>query len=302
MIGDTSTIQNVIRQNVGLYADTISNSDNLDGSLHGKLNYLTGELTGLYGGTYQVTANLTITANTTMTVLSGVYKDVTINDGFTLSALAPAIYLIADTITLGAGSIISASGKGASGGAAKTTAATGNIGTDAPDSIAGQGGGGGSGSTYNGGVAGANKIFNVVPVVYTVAPNGNSSAIQAIKNQQLYPQCFIGSGGGGGAAQATSSTGGAGGAGGGLVVLCCRVLTFGAGSAINAAGINGSNATGTTASGGGGGGGGTVIISTHQIIGTPSVSVAGGSGGSKVGSNVYNGGAGGAGCNIRVRW
>ena len=286
-----------LRQTVGLGSDAAD----IAGGLHGKLRHLYtgGGLIVLYDGRQN-----DITFATNKTLDSGVYcfRDLVINAGITVTPTSSFLVIIARNITMAG--LLSASGKGAAGGAAISgTAGNGNPGSVGIGPGGGGGGGGEGNATYPGdkpGGAGGKTFVAAGGAGGSGGAGGAGGAASYIGFASLtsYLELFSnikgGGGGSGGNYTGGGTVSGAGGAGAGCIAIFCDILTIDSGGAIRANGINGANASGTNAGGGGGGGGGAVLIGARQLINNGAVSAAGGSGGTKSGSGT-NGGAGGAG-------
>jgi hypothetical protein len=277
LIGDISTIQNVIRQNIGLPTD----AGDINGNLNAKVNRFLEDMMTLSTGMEVGTADITITANTTWTDGKYEYRDVVINSGFTLSPQYRGFALRCRNLTV-EGSI-SASGKGGAGGAIISA------GEDALQSFGGAGGGGGAdnlanATTRRGGktaldlVGGLSYVGNNIP--------GKNGIIFDISN---LPYMLHGAGGGGG--------GVAGSPGGGWLVIVADTITIGASGLISTAGVAGA----ASAAAAGGGGGGTLVVSYKTGTNVTALTAISNGGAGGVGGT-YSGSKGGDGPKIVIGW
>lgn len=203
------------------------------------------------------------------TTISGVknYKSVFIKEGVTVTV--DKYVLIKCQGTFINNGTITATGKGASGGAGGNSADAG-----AGNSGFSQGGAGGNfndsstNEVYKHSGAGGAIVVDGLPVSAAVA----NSIMENI------PRLYHGGGGGGGGSYQGYS-GGTGGTGGGCVIIVSKSFTNN--GIISANGNAGSNAVNNTnASGGGGGGGGCVIAIQESLISQGTITVSGGVGGS----------------------
>jgi hypothetical protein len=229
------------------------------------------------------TTTLSLTINASTTILTGYSSttprlelgSLTINSGGVLttsantSANSNSINISATNITIAAGGVMSADGKGYSGaseftnwdgtGPGKGTGVDGNSGRGGGGG--GHGGAGGTGSGSGGGTGGV--AYCDTSNIFTFGSSGGGSGI----------------------------TGAQGGSGGGLIVLnATSTLTINGN--IVARGI-----TSTVGSPAGGGGGGGIKLTANIITGTPNLfSVAGGYGKGDTSGVGQTGGGGGGGC------
>lgn len=297
MFGMMEALLSFLRRQVGLRTDAADAA----GSLHSKLRHLYkgGGLIVLYDGRQD-----DITFATNRTLDSGIYcfRDLVVNAGITVTPTSSFLVIIARNITIAG--LLSASGKGAAGGAAlNAVSGNGNPGTDGAGPGGGGGGGGHGDTAYPGSRVGGTggKTF-----VATGGAGGNGGAGGAggvasyigfaslTSYLELFSTIRGGGGGSGGNYTGSGTVSGAGGTGGGCIAIFCGTLTINSGGAIRADGLNGGAASGSSAGGGGGGGGGAILITAHQLTNNGTISAAGGAGGAKSGSGT-NGGAGGAG-------
>ena len=313
---------------VGFRTDTADAA----GSLHAKLALLNGDITGLFGSLRPGTSDITISSNTSWAYGVYRYNNFTVNAGVTLSASDMGFIVIANNITVNG--LITASGKGGSGGAYVTTNTAGSPANGKPGaditSMGSAGGGGGSIDYYGSSGASGNEAtggrggntgvaaggYSNTSGLYNGTVGGNGAGV--VTNlpwlEAFTTPVLCGTGGGsGGAGTATSgqaATSGAGGAGGGFLVLVARKITIASGGAVRADGLAGGNATaasGAGAGGGGGGGGGTIIPSCAELINSGTISASGGAGGTgtgSIGTDWYygNGGSGGNGVVLISYW
>lgn len=220
-------------------------------------------------GDYSPGANATLTKNMYM------WRDVNIGAGITITVPSPGVLVFARDVTISG--LLTASGKGAAGGAAVSASGTvvnGNPGANGGGVLGGDGGaaGGGSATGVVGGAGGKGAfIKNVLIDIFNAL------------------QLLAGAGGGGGGA--SSGTSGVGGAGGGYIFLTCNTLTVNSGGAIRADGINGGTGTGASGGGGGGGGGGIIIVAKN-IVNNGNITAAKGLGGIKGSGYFYDGNPG----------
>lgn len=270
-----------------------------------------------------VDGNVTISVNSSIPYADKVmrYNTLTINQGVTLSPHASdkgMIICVKGKLTVNG--LISASGKGATGGAQQTgNNFTGNNGTDG-GYIAGSGGRGGGAyeSAYglrNGG-NGGNTIASGA-TTYVSGYNGatgligqySPTVLGGTSLANIIRQTF-GAGGGAGAGKVCESgnvTGGAGGIGGGYIYIEADEIEISVTGAIRADGTNGGNGTVNScpidsggqyrcaAGGGAGGAGGLIILRAKKIIKSGVVSAAGGTGGNGAQAAQGQGGNGGIG-------
>lgn len=267
-----------------------------------------------------------------LTKVSDIYRhrNITVNNGQTLSPSGEWIVLLSkeDVIINGT---ITASGKGKSGGSGGKAGnpvtppsiggnGVGNVGTG------GGGGGGGSGqyeSINRGGEAsvggGSHSLLGGTAGSGGASHSGSGGSAgtsggagqNALNFDRLDYTSFesltsfvgAGGGGGGGAGYGGSSIviGASGGAGGGGIIIVTDQSITGTG-AIRADGMKGEDGTSGTSNGGaggGGGGGGGFILLVAKSIQVPVITASGGAGG--IGGTGYkNGGSGGAGGNGMV--
>jgi len=148
------------------------------------------------------------------------------------------------------------------------------------------GGGGGGGGGTAGGTAGSTLVFNGLSFVSAgsagAITGGNGGNGNALASVNLYypllssgmPYFLGGSFGGAG-----GSTGGAAGKGGGVIILVCPTINFT--GTMTVAGGNGTNSPGNAQGSGGGGGGGYIITAAQTYTAnTGTYTVSGGTGGS----------------------
>lgn len=300
MIGDFSSMQNLVRQRIGTIGDVINNMDVRDGTLRAILNYDILEMTNLYRYLADVT---TVTTLSTSTLSENLlfYKNLTIGASQTITTDTYGAVIVADTITFGNSSTLTASGKGTSGGSSLTVYSAGTpagSGTNAPLSIAGTGGGGAGMGNVNA-IPGGDGGDNLIKSGGAGATNDNGGAGKAAGKITLseyatdYLNRYIGTGGGGGGYN--SGTASAGGAGGGCIVLVARQINYGTSVTLSASGVS-SSASGAT---GGGGGGGSVIVLAHETNGSATITVSGATAGT---GSSKTGGTGGAGQTRIVGW
>lgn len=284
--GANQSTLDTININIGSNADPASAS----GSLHAKLKGIKSigwPYFDLFGdgsdGDYSPASNATLTKHLYR------FRNVNIPNGVTISTLPFGVIIFAQTVNIDG--LLTASGKGASGGDS-TTAKAGNPGQSCDSYLGGAGGGGGypSIADTSGGRGGSTRLAN----------GGGSKQPGQNGNFCLLPQlnlfdftCGAGGGSGGGSG---SKQGGAGGAGGGAIIIECNQLT--GGGAIRAEGIAGGSSPGAYNGGGGGGGGGGGIIIIASTISVATISASGGAGGT--GSGNAQGGAGGSGSILQV--
>lgn len=199
--------------------------------------------------------------STTLTKNMYMWRDVNIGAGITITVPSPGVLIFARDVTISG--LLTASGKGAAGGAAVSASGTtvnGNPGANGGGVIGGDGGAGGD---EGGGAGGGGKgafIKNVLIDIFN-ALSANAGA-------------------GGGSGSAFNGTSGVGGAGGGYIFLTCNTLTVNSGGAIRADGINGGTGTNVSGGGGGGGGGGIIIVAKN-IVNNGNITAAKGLGGIK---------------------
>lgn len=235
------------------------------------------------------TTDITYSTDTTLTSRL-IYGDViTINSGVTVTTMTGGVVFICNEFINNG--TLTASGKGAAGGATNSGAGTaaGQV-----DSVYVVGGSGGAGGGYTGGATGAGGAAH--------AGAGGALCGQPGADDYKYPMVVdrlfrlilgglaAGAGGGGG----YSTGGGVGGYGGGAIVIICE--TFNNAGAIRADGLDGAAVAHYT---GGGGGGGAVIIDAVEITAEGTISADGGA----PGAGNYRGGAGGDGITLVMeRW
>lgn len=228
--------------------------------------------------------NFNPAANTTLTKNMYQWDAVNIPAGVTVTAKAPGLLILANTVTISG--LLTASGLGAAGGSANI------VGSDGGGFFGGGGGAGGaSGSgVEDGGNGGKGRALGGVRRKGgSGLPGGND--IDAFSNLLSSLGVNVGGGGGGGGNDYYGQ--GKGGSGGGYIYIVANKITINSGGAIRAEGLNG-QANGMNAGGGGGGGGGAIILDSISITNSGTLSVAGGAGGAG-GQNGYAGGKGGAG-------
>lgn len=290
--GFWEAILSFLTRQVGLRTDAADPAGSLHAKLrmHPSVGFPLIKRWGTYAdGNYSPSSNQNLTKNLYF------WNSVNIPAGVTVTAPSPGVVVFADNITISG--LLTASGKGAVGGAAVTSAAGNNGASGGGYYGGGGGGGGGSNNTnLNGGAGGSGRGAGGAGGTWspvTAGSPGQNAPTELIN--VVYPATLqlVGGGGGSGASLA-SSTSGAGGAGGGFIIINCRTLTVNSGGAIRADGINGGNATGISAAGGGGGGGGLILVVAELITNNGVISANGGAGGTGVGSSA-NGGAGGNG-------
>lgn len=234
-------------------------------------------------GHFNPTSNVTLTKNAYQ------WDTVNIPSGVTITAKAPGLLILANTITIAG--LLTASGLGGAGGAGTADNTSASSGADGCG-LSGGGGGGGAGISVDirGGAGGDGRATGAASVGAGAGTTGNSDVDAMFSIASLTG--LKPGGGGGGSAGASGYPGSNGGNGGGYIIIVCKnfVLT----GAIRAEGLNGG---GGGTRGGGGGGGGVIVIDALSIQNTGTLSVAGGAGGT--GSN-NAGGAGGTGCKLIV--
>ncbi len=224
-------------------------------------------------GNFNPSTNITLSKNMYQ------FNEVNIPAGVTVSAKAPGLLMLANTVTIGG--LLTASGLGASGGKREVV---GNNGAG----YVGGGGGGGSGYGALGGAGGAGRVAGGSGNTTYPAPGypgaDDIDAFFDIFNAMSGP---VGGGGGGG--QAGYDNYGMGGNGGGYIFIVANTVTIS--GAIRAEGLAGTIGASGQQYGGGGGGGGAIAIDCLQYNKTGVVSVAGGIGA----GTTYKAGNGGAG-------
>jgi len=248
---------------------------------------------------------------------SGIYEytSLTITTLFTLgcsdSTNGVLVLLISGDLTLGVSSKISLDGKGAAGGAAVSTAAAGNPGTqggfpfgsakkdEMMNCLGGAGGAGGGDDTNLGGDGGGAGAAGGVGTASNTGAAGTATVLwkkisRMFGNKDSLFESF-GAGGGSGASDGVAASGAGGNGGGFIYIECAGTVTLGTSALISANGGAGSAATaGSVAGGGGGGGGGVVIIRYREgTVALTQVTANGGAGG--VGTTATGGETGGAG-------
>jgi len=229
--------------------------------------------------------NFNPTANTTLTKNMYQWDTVNIPAGVTVTAKAPGLLLLANTVTISG--LLTASGLGAAGGGPGVAGANGG-------GFFGGGGGAGGASGLSGRNDGGNggkgrALGGVSRTEGSGLPGGNDT--DAFSNLLSSLGVNVGGGGGGGGNDSWGQ--GKGGNGGGYIYIVANKIIINSGGAIRAEGLNG-QANGMNAGGGGGGGGGAIILDSISITNSGTLSVAGGTGGAG-GQYGYAGGNGGNG-------
>ena len=139
MIGDVSTIQNAIKQNIGLKNEPFNRYKNLNS----KINLMLASQIDLSAPVfYSTSADITYTANTTITDFAIRGKDITVNTGVTLTINSASNDFAICCKNLYNNGLITASGRGGAGGISSGGAGG--------DGYYGGGGGGSGGSIYTG--------------------------------------------------------------------------------------------------------------------------------------------------------
>lgn len=235
--------------------------------------------------------NFNPASNITLTKTVYQWDEVNIPVGVTVNTMSPGALILCRKITVSG--LLTASGKGANGGA-------GGVGAERPGGAGASGGGyigagGGSGSGSSdmfapGGAGGNGRTLGGAKANNT--GNNGINDVNAFFDfwKALSSLVGAGGGGGGGGAYYGAHTGGAGGNGGGYIYICANEIAISSGGAIRAEGLNGGNGSDYVGAGGGGGGG-ALIIDALKLINNGAISVAGGMGGSAP----YSGGKGGTG-------
>ena len=270
---------------------------NINGSLNAKINFLnSGSFIPAIPFGDGSLGDVVISSNTTLGEFSIYqYDNLTINSGITLTAHR-AIILVKDALTVNG--LISATGKGGSGGAkGDSTGVSGATGGNGGAGGGfGAGGGAGGGGTKDGGNGGS-SAFRTGGVGDSNSGNAGQGYSPQYAGMLDIPNLLlsVGGGGGGGAGGSSASYGGGnGGAGGGLIIIQAKNIVINSGGAIRADGVDGANTTGTGTGGGGGGGGGLILLQ-GQISNAGTISSTGGVPGT---GGAYDGGAGGDGAII----
>lgn len=179
---------------------------------------------------------------------------------------------------------ITATGRGADGGAGSRSPGSG--GAAGSSGAAGTGGAGGAGKS-SAGVHGADGGAGGGRIIEGRSATEDVAKLLCVKQLS---QIGIGGGGGGGGGCAANwdhqTNGGNGGNGGGQIRITC--MDFKNDGSISANGANGVAST-DDGGGGGGGGGGTVLVICNNLVSSGTITVNGGSGGGG-----HNGGTAGA--------
>lgn len=257
------------------------------------------------------TTDITYSSNTTLTSRI-IYGDViTINSGVTVTTMTGGVVFICNEFINNG--TLTASGKGAAGGAAVVSPGTntaGNPGANAStfNSVYIFGAAGGSAAGVSGPAPGGRGGIAHAGQADAPGIGAAKSGPDDYFDSRLFlnfvdwlltgTEFLPGSGGGSGAAN--SGTSGAGGAGGGYVIILAATVTNN--GAIYACGIDGGNVVaggGAANSGGSGGGGGFILIECGEIVAIGTISAAGGALG--LGQTAaYNGKEGGDGLVITI--
>jgi len=219
-------------------------------------------------GIWTISSNTVINSNVTCKIINITNNAVvTINN----TATGAIIKLEAENITVEAGSVINATGKGYAGGSA------GNDGSGP--------GGGGAGQPYTGGGGGA----GYGGTGGSGSGSGNTAGSGGTTYGDEISPTDLGSGGGGSSTYYEGPA--SGGRGGGAILLEAKNIILNGN--IYANGLNGQS----NKYGGGGGSGGSVFIIANTISGTSTIEANGGNGGS---GSSYGAGGGGAGGRIYI--
>lgn len=218
-------------------------------------------------------------------------RNLSISGTLAPTSAATALFLRADTITLGASTVISANGSdgvttssnhGGHGGAGGSGGGGGS--SSSGHAMGGLGGSGINGTSGNYGGAGAIGVGGVGTWKnyhngFDYGNGGAGGASDSRFNPASGGSGLSGAGGGGGAGSVTATSGGGGnggGGGGGLVVIVANTIT-GAGMVQANGGAGGNYSIGRAS--GGGGGGGAIWIAAKNYSGNITTDVRGGNGG-----------------------
>lgn len=271
--------------------------------------------------------NFNPTSNTSLTSNIYFFESVNIPSGVTVTPNGSFLCIVAKNEVRIDG-LLSASGKGSSGGASVYAAqkdVAGVNGEPATGFFGGAGGGGG-GNDNNSSKALPGKGGNGLAGPLITLPGGSASSNSPGGNGATHnfnygsgdildlPTILNSKGAGGGSGNAYShasnhtSRSGEGGHGGGCIVIVANSIV--GNGAIRADGLNGGNGVrngyGIGAGGGGGGGGGLILL-IAKTISIPTISASGGQGGNgspldTYGYNSgYNGGNGGNGLILLIK-